>query len=113
MFVVFLYTLFWAIVNLDTFWLIHSLYSSLKYIWPFLVMVECLLVPVIPRAKPSGVSTPVGLFMVVRSKRKDQSECNQSTENSNGRVGKNVHDLNGQAGRRRQCQSMDLNRPSI
>lgn len=48
--------------------------SSVKYIWLFLVVLEGLHVPVIPRAKPSGVPTPVGLPMAVRSRRRDQTE---------------------------------------
>lgn len=43
--------------------------SNAKYILSFLVMVESLRVPVIPRAKPSGVLTPVGTLMVAGSRR--------------------------------------------
>lgn len=48
--------------------------SSVKYIWSFLVVVEGLHVPVVSRAKPSGVPTPVGPPMAVRSRRRGLTE---------------------------------------
>lgn len=42
--------------------------------WTFFLIAEGLHVPVIPRAKLSGVSTVVGLPMTVRLKRIDQTK---------------------------------------
>lgn len=65
--------------------------SSVKYRWSFLVVVEGLLVPGIPRAKPSGIPTPV------RSRRRRGPDWTWLTpEDCNGRIDNDLHDLNGQ-----------------
>lgn len=46
-------------------------------------MVEGLRVPVAPRAKPSGFSTPIGPSMTVRSRRSDQLPKTPSAEKIN------------------------------
>lgn len=44
-------------------------------------MAEGFYVPVIPRAKTSGISTPVGTDMAEMSRRRDQTVCDKSPKN--------------------------------
>lgn len=63
-------------------------------------MVQRLRVPVIRRLKESVIPTRVGTSMVVRLRKTEQTECEQTPEDPNDGIGKDLHGLNEQIGGR-------------